>query len=70
MKKRFSYRETANKNNAVQNNSSSSPVYSNSINYIQAVKFDGVDDYFTIDGSILNNTDYTIFVLEQRDSNK
>ncbi len=34
------------------------------------MKFDGTNGYFTVDGSVLNNTNYTIFVLEQRDSSK
>ena len=34
------------------------------------MKFEGTNGYFTVDGSVLNNTNYTIFVLEQRDSNK
>ncbi len=66
----YDVRESVNKNNATQSNSGNYPTYSNSINYIQAVKFDGTNGYFTVDGSVLNNTNYTIFVLEQRDSNK
>ncbi len=66
----YDVRESVNKNNATQSNSSYYPTYSNSINSIQAVKFDGTNGYFTVDGSILNNTNYTIFVLEQRDSSK
>ena len=44
------------------------PVYSNSINSIHAVKFEGSSvNYLKIpDASFLNNTDYTIFVLENR----
>ena len=46
------------------------PVYSNTINYVRAVKFNGsASDYLQInDASFLNNTDYTIFVLEKRES--
>ena len=66
----YDIRESVNKNNATQSNSGNYPTYSNSINGIQAVKFDGTNGYFTVDGSVLNNTNYTIFVLEQRDSNK
>ncbi len=66
----YDVRESVNKNNATQSNSANYPTYSNSINSIQAVKFDGTNGYFTVDGSVLNNTNYTIFVLEQRDSNK
>ncbi len=66
----YDVRNAVDKNNAVQANQGNYPTYSNSINGIQAVKFDGVNDYFTVDGSVLNNTNYTIFVLEQRDSGK
>ncbi len=66
----YDIRETVNKNNATQSDSSNYPTYSNSINNIQAVKFDGTNGYFTVDGSVLNNTNYTIFVVEQRDSGK
>ncbi len=66
----YDIRENFNKNDAVQANGAYSPTYSNSINHIQAVKFNGTDSYFTVDGSVLNNTNYTIFILEQRSSNK
>ena len=44
------------------------PTYANTINNVQAVRFSGSDDdYLEIeDASFLNNTDYTIFVLEKR----
>ncbi len=42
------------------------PTYSNTINRIHAVKFAGAG-YFTFDGSFLNNTDYTITILEKRE---
>jgi prepilin-type N-terminal cleavage/methylation domain-containing protein len=54
------------------------PIYANTINSIQAVKFNdpaGIDNpsdenYLQIaDASFLNGTDYTIFVLEKRLSN-
>lgn len=49
----------------------SSPTYSNTINRIHAVEFDGSPNkHFTFDGSFLNNTDYTIFVLEKRQDPK
>ncbi len=66
----YDIRENVNTNNATQSNSSYYPTYSNSINGIQAVKFDGTNGYFTVDGSVLNYTNYTILVLEQRESNK
>jgi len=67
----YDIRESVNKNNAIQTNSSNAPTYSNTINYIHAVKFDGTNSYLTIpDASFLNNSSYTIFVLEKRESNK
>lgn len=47
------------------------PTYSNTINYVHAVKFDGGGaNYLQInDASFLNNTDYTIFVLEKKMDN-
>jgi hypothetical protein len=49
----------------------SGPEYSNSIHKIHAVKFVGSDaNYLKIeDASFLNESDYTIFVLEKRESN-
>jgi len=46
------------------------PTHSNTINYIRAIKFGGsTDNYLQIkDASFLNNTDYTIIVLEKRQS--
>ena len=46
------------------------PTYSNTINYIPAVKFSGSNaNYLQItDASFLNNVDYTIVVLEKRQS--
>ena len=49
----------------------SGPVYANTINRVHAVKFAGsTANYLQIaDASFLNNTDYTIVVLEKRMSN-
>ena len=46
------------------------PTYSNTINYIHAVKFNGsTANYLQVsDASFLNNSDYTIVVLEKRQS--
>ena len=67
----YDIHESVNRNNAVQTNSSNAPTYSNTINYIHAVKFDGTNSYLIIpDASFLNNSSYTIFVLEKRESNK
>ncbi|NBV06437.1 MAG: hypothetical protein EBS06_04280 [Proteobacteria bacterium] len=67
----YDIRESVSKNNAVQSNSSNYPIYSNTTVHIHAVKFDGVNSYLNIaNASFLNNTDYTIFIVEQRESNK
>ena len=39
----YDIRESVNKNHAVQSNSSNYPLYSNTINHIHAVKFDGTN---------------------------
>jgi len=46
------------------------PTYSNTINYIHTVKFSGsATNYLQVlDASFLNNSDYTIIVLEKRQS--
>ena len=46
------------------------PTYSNTINYIHAVKFNGsATNYLQLaDASFLNNNNYTIFVVEKRQS--
>ena len=46
------------------------PTYANSINYVHAIKFDGsTANYLQIsDASFLNGTDYTIMVIEKRQS--
>lgn len=50
----YDIRENVNKNNALQTDSSHAPTYANTINYIQTVKFDGTNGYFTIsDASFL-----------------
>jgi hypothetical protein len=68
----YDIHESVNRNNAVQTNSSNAPTYSNTINYIHAVKFDGTNSYLIIpDASLLNNSSYTIFVMEKKgESNK
>ncbi|MFT7086743.1 MAG: prepilin-type N-terminal cleavage/methylation domain-containing protein [Rickettsiales bacterium] len=38
------------------------------INGLPVLRFDGANDFFTYDGSFLANSDYTIFVVEQRRS--
>ena len=58
------------RNSATQSTEDNKPTYSNTINHIHAVRFDGTDSFFNIDGSFLNNSDYTIFVTEKKLSNK
>ncbi len=49
---------------------SSNPTYANTINRIPAVRFSGDSNgYFNVDGKLLNNSNYTIIVVEQRESN-
>ena len=47
------------------------PVYSNTINYVHAVKFSGssANHLQIADPTFLNNANYTIFILEKRQSN-
>lgn len=67
----YDIRENVDKNNAIQSDSAHTPTYSNTINNIHAVKFDGTSGYLNIaNASFLNNSNYTIFVLESRESNK
>ncbi len=61
---------TTKKNNAIQSNNINKPTYSNTINKLHAVAFDGTSSYFNVDGSFLNNSNYTIFIVEKRQSNK
>lgn len=59
------------KNNATQSTTLNKPTYSNSsINNITTVAFDGTNSYFNVDGSFLNNSDYTFFIVEKRLSDK
>jgi hypothetical protein len=60
------------KNNASQSTLANQPkFYENAFNSaIPAVRFDGNNDFLNFDGSNLSNTNYTIFVVEQRRSNK
>jgi prepilin-type N-terminal cleavage/methylation domain-containing protein len=64
-----------NTQNASQNNASSSgstrPIYiENCINAIPCIRFDGSNDYLAFDGTSLAGSNYTIFIVEQRSSNK
>jgi prepilin-type N-terminal cleavage/methylation domain-containing protein len=40
------------------------------MNGLPALKFDGTDDFFSFNGNFLIGSDYTIFVVEARSSNK
>ncbi len=42
--------------------------YQNCINELPCLRFDGNDDYFIVDNFSLENSDYSIFVVEQRRS--
>ncbi len=65
-------RENLVKNNATQPTSANQPkIYSNVFNkVIPALRFDGSNDYFNFDGSGLIRSGYSIFIVEQRRSNK
>jgi Tfp pilus assembly protein PilE len=60
------------KNNASQSTLANQPKFYENVfnNAIPAVRFDGNNDFLNFDGSKLSNTNYTIFVVEQRRSNK
>jgi len=60
-----------NQNKPIISKVGTGPTYANTINNIQAVQFSASDsNYLQItDASFLNNTDYTIFVLEKREAN-
>lgn len=53
-----------------QSASANRPTYSNSGTNIPTIKFNGSNQLLNFDGSLLNQSDYTIFVLEKRQSNK
>lgn len=59
-------------NNATQATTTSKPKYiANVFNgAIPAIRFDGTDDFMSYDGTFLAGSNYTIFVVEQRTSNK
>ena len=54
-------------NNATQSGASFRPRYVvNGINGLPAINFDGIDDYLNWNGTSLVNSNYTVFVVEQR----
>jgi len=59
------------RNHATQATSTNQPQYiRNGINGLPALKFDGTNDFFSYNGDFLVGSDYTIFVVEARTSNK
>jgi prepilin-type N-terminal cleavage/methylation domain-containing protein len=59
--------QTITKNNATQSTTSQKPkFYENVLNGIPVIRFDGSNDYLQYDGTFLANTNYTIFIVEQR----
>lgn len=67
----YNNQNTSPKNNAAQTTQSKQPsFYEDAFNgAIPAIRFDGSNDFLIFDGSNLANTNYTIFVVEQRRSN-
>ena len=56
-------------NNATQATTASQPKYTtNAINGLPALRFDGSGDFLNFNGTSLANSNYTIFVVEQRRS--
>ena len=60
------------KDDATQSNASEKPLYIKDAfdGTIPGVRFDGTDDFVSFGGQYLVNSNYTIFVVEQRRSNK
>jgi hypothetical protein len=59
------------RNHATQTNDAKQPQYiRKGMNGLPALKFDGTDDFFSFNGNFLVGSDYTIFVVEARGSNK
>src|SRR3989338_1258433 len=57
--------QSSSKSNATQ--SSTKPQYiEGAMNGLPVVRFNGTDDFLNFDGTLLVNTNYTIFVVEQR----
>ena len=59
------------RNHATQATSANQPQYiRNGINGLPSLKFDGTNDFFSYNGNFLIGSDYTIFVVEARNSSK
>ena len=61
--------QASSKNNATKSTSDQAKYTTNAINGLPAVRFNGTNNNFAFDGTVLVNTNYTIFVVEQRRSN-
>lgn len=60
-----------NPNNATQAAPTQAPLYiASAINGLPVLRFDGTDDFMNLNGTFLVNTNYTIFVVEQRRNSK
>lgn len=65
--------QATSKSHSTQSTTSDQPKYTENVfngGAIPAVRFDGSADFMSFDGTMVVNTDYTIFVVEQRTSNK
>lgn len=64
--------DASTRNNATQENSLFRPRYYKDIFNvgIPGIRFDGADDLMLFNGSFLVNSNYTVFVVEKRESNK
>jgi competence protein ComGC len=64
--------DAASKNNATQSTSTNRPTFTTNIfnSGIPGLKFDGSNDTLPFDGSSLINSSYSIFIVEQKTSNK
>jgi len=59
------------RNHATQTNLANQPTYiKNGINNLPSLNFDGSNDHFFYNGNFFINSDYTVFVIEERKSNK
>jgi hypothetical protein len=59
------------KNDGTTATSDARPTYvENCINYLPCLRFNGTDDFISYDGSLLAGSDYSIFAIEKRRSDK
>ncbi len=65
------YQNQTTPNNATRNTTNNQPIYiENGINGLPVLRFDDNNDYLNYDGTALANSNYTVFVVEQRRNNK